>query len=77
VSDALAASEQQLWEWVRFVEALTELDDDMATERLRQWTIERHRADGYSEAEIRTYDQATFWPMQVRGIRHWMASRHQ
>lgn len=77
VEEALASSEQQLWEWVRFVEEVAELDDDAATERLRRWTIERHRADGYSEEDIDTYDRATFWPMQVRGIRHWMSSRQE
>ena len=77
VEEALASSEQQLWEWVRFVEQVAELDDDAATERLRRWTIERHRADGYSEEDIDTYDRATFWPMQVRGIRHWMSSRQE
>ncbi|NNC41299.1 MAG: MBL fold metallo-hydrolase [Acidimicrobiia bacterium] len=75
VSAALEASEARLWEWVRFVEGLTNLDDYSATEQLRSWSMNRLRSEGYSEENILTYDQATYWPMQVRGIRHWMASR--
>lgn len=75
VADALGQSEERLWEWVRFVEGLAKLDDDTAAEELRSWNIERYRADGHSEEEIRIYDRATFWPMQARGIRHWMKSQ--
>ena len=60
---------------MRFVEGLTNLDDHSATEQLRSWSMNRLRSEGYSEENILTYDQATYWPMQVRGIRHWMASR--
>ena len=75
VNDALAQSEERLWDWVRFVETLRDLDDDAATDRLRQRTIGGFRTEGYSESEIATYDEATFWPMQARGIRHWMKTR--
>jgi glyoxylase-like metal-dependent hydrolase (beta-lactamase superfamily II) len=73
VADALDESEERLWEWVRFVEGIEEDDDETATRKLREWTLERYRSEGYSEEEILIYDRATFWPMQAIGIRRWLA----
>ncbi len=75
VAAALEEAERKLWEWVRFVEGLADLDDDVASDRLRERTLDRYRKEGRPEEEIATYDRATFWPMQARGIRHWMAGR--
>jgi glyoxylase-like metal-dependent hydrolase (beta-lactamase superfamily II) len=75
VGKALDESESRLWEWVRFVEGIGDLDDEPATKLLRQWTLDGYRSEGYSEEEIRTYDRATFWPMQAVGIRRWLAGR--
>ncbi len=70
----LAAAEDKLWQWVRFVETL-EGDDEVAGGRLRHWVLDGYRSDGHDEETIATYDRNTYWPMQVAGIRRWLARR--
>lgn len=73
--EALAQAEENLWEWVRIVESLSDVDDAVATEELRRWNLDRYRQAGWSEEAILEYDEKTFWPMQAVGIRHWLQSR--
>ncbi len=66
-------AEQRLNEWVEFVR---KLDDDVeGTEELRDWVLAGYRREGLSEEAIDQYDKNTFWPMQVTGIRRWLAQR--
>lgn len=76
VEQALTESEARLWDWVRFVEGVQHLDDQAATTALREWTLQGYRDRGFGEEQIRTYDRATFWPMQAVGIRRWLAARN-
>lgn len=69
----LAEAEERLWAWVRQVEQLPE--DDRAVDAFREWVLAGYRAEGYDEHVIATYDENTFWPMQVAGIRRWLDSR--
>ena len=73
----LADAEARMWDWVGMVEALgtDDVSDDEATERLRDWTWRDYEARGFSREDIRRYDEAMFWPMQVTGIRRWLRSR--
>ncbi len=72
---ALAAAEARLDEWLVFVEGLSELDDEQAGFALRAHTLQRHRDEGATAAELDAYDQAAFWTMQVAGIRRWLRMR--
>ena len=75
VTGALEESERKLWEWVRFVEGVGQLDDAAAIDALRRWTLAQYQSEGWSTEAIRTYDRATFWPMQATGIRRWLATQ--
>ncbi len=55
------------------VEHLPE-DDETAAAALRSWVLEGYRDRGVSDEIIATYDVNTFWPMQVAGIRRWLAA---
>ncbi|MFQ5555498.1 MAG: MBL fold metallo-hydrolase [Acidimicrobiia bacterium] len=72
---ALMEAEDRLDEWVRFVEALGESDPDVASDRLREWTIAGYRESGVPEDVISEYASGTFWPMQATGILRWLSLR--
>lgn len=75
VAETLAAAEQRIWDWVRVVESTAHLTDEEATSELKLWS-RRHYLDlGFADEDIRRYEEKTFWPMQVAGIRRWLASR--
>ena len=75
VVETLASAEARIWDWVRVVEAAADLDDEAATEALKQWS-RRHYLDlGFAAEDISQYEAKTFWPMQVAGIRRWLARR--
>ena len=57
------------------VEATAHLDDEEATEELKRWSHAHYLDLGFAEADIRSYETKTFWPMQVAGIRRWLATR--
>jgi len=59
---------------VEFVRGLPD-DDETAWQELRRWVLDGYRADGCPEEMIAVYDDNTFWPMQVAGIRRWLAQR--
>lgn len=69
----LAAAEERLWEWVRWVEGAADTIDIVGA--MRTWVLDGYRAAGYDEALIDTYDRTTFWPMQAAGIQRWLALR--
>ena len=71
---ALAEAETRLRAWVEFVRGLPD-DDETAWQELRRWVLDGYRADGCPEEMITVYDDNTFWPMQVAGIRRWLAQR--
>lgn len=71
----LRQAEEWLWAWVRFVEGLAEGDTEEAARRLRGWVLDGYRREGHPEEVIAEYDQATYWPMQVEGIRRWLSRR--
>lgn len=71
---SLAQASERLWEWVRWVEATAEEHEDL-TEPMRQWVLDRYRAQGYPEEIIAEYDKNTFWPMQAAGIQRWLSLR--
>ncbi len=73
VARVFEQAEERLGEWVQFVQQLQ--DDDDGTEALREWVLQGYRAQGLSEEAINQYDLNTFWPMQVTGIRRWLAQR--
>ena len=70
---SLAEAEERLWDWVRFIRELGEMDTDAAAARLREWTLDGYRDAGYPEDVIATYDKNSFWPMQVGGIQRWLS----
>ncbi len=67
---SLAAAEERLWEWVRWVEAAGDGD---IVEALRTWVLDGYREQGYGEETIATLDRNTFWPMQAAGIQRWLS----
>lgn len=70
----LYEAEQRLLEWVQVVRAIPDLDDTAATSHLEAWT-RRHFLDlGHTAGEIQAYAEKTNWPMQVAGIRRWLAA---
>ncbi|MFH1103593.1 MAG: MBL fold metallo-hydrolase [Actinomycetota bacterium] len=71
----LTAATRRLWEWVAWVESHAGTTDEDLTEAMRPWVLDDYRRQGFSEETIATYDRNTFWPMQVTGIRRWLASR--
>ena len=75
VEETLSNAEQRIWEWVRVVEATADLSDESATEELKRWSRDRYLDLGFAEEDIEQYQAKTFWPMQVAGIRLWLASR--
>lgn len=75
VMQSLHQAESRLWEWVALTEEMSGLDDRLAAETLRKWVRDKYLAEGYDPDDIDAYDQKTFWPMQVVGIRRWLASR--
>lgn len=75
VAETLARAEERIWDWVRVVETTGHLSDEAATEELKRWS-RRHYLDlGFADEDIRRYEEKTFWPMQVAGIRRWLATR--
>ncbi|MDP8958480.1 MAG: MBL fold metallo-hydrolase [Actinomycetota bacterium] len=75
VKEALGEAEERLWSWVGFVESLPTDDPQEATQRLRSWVLEGYREEGYPEAVLAEYDEATYWPMQAVGIMRWLSNR--
>jgi glyoxylase-like metal-dependent hydrolase (beta-lactamase superfamily II) len=75
VADSLASAEQRIWDWVSVVEAMADLDDEVATAELKRWSRRRYLDLGFAAADIDRYEAKTFWPMQVAGIRRWLATR--
>lgn len=75
VAETLAAAEQRIWDWVRVVESTAHLTDEAATDELKLWSRHHYLDLGFAEEDIRRYEEKTFWPMQVAGIRRWLASR--
>jgi glyoxylase-like metal-dependent hydrolase (beta-lactamase superfamily II) len=71
----LAEAERGVWEWVRIVESFGDVNDAVAAQELRRWSLNRYREAGWSEQAVLEYDENTFWPMQAVGIRHWLRSR--
>ena len=69
----LAAAEERLWDWIRFIEGLGNLEVEAAAARLREWTLDGYRAEGHSEDLIATYDKNSFWPVHVGGIQRWLS----
>lgn len=68
----LAAAEERLWDWVRWVEGAGAGD---LTEAMRAWVLDGYRCLGYDAATIATLDRNTFWPMQGAGIQRWLSRR--
>ena len=75
VAETLRNAEARIWDWVRIVEGMTNLDDKAATEELRRWSRAHYLDLGFAEEDIVKYEAKTFWPMQVAGIRRWLATR--
>ncbi len=75
VAETLASAEARIWDWVRIVERMTNLDDKAATEELRRWSRAHYLDLGFAEEDIVKYEAKTFWPMQIAGIRRWLATR--
>ena len=75
VAETLMSAETRIWDWVRIVEGMTNLDDKAATEELRRWSRAHYLDLGFAEEDIVKYEAKTFWPMQVAGIRRWLATR--
>jgi glyoxylase-like metal-dependent hydrolase (beta-lactamase superfamily II) len=75
VGETLLSAEARIWDWVRIVESMAHLDDAAATEELRRWSREHYLGLGFAEEDILAYEAKTFWPMQVAGIRRWLATR--
>ena len=69
----LAAAEERLWEWVRWVEDAAETPDIAGA--MRAWVLDGYRTQGYGEELIEKYDRNTFWPMQAAGIQRWISQR--
>jgi glyoxylase-like metal-dependent hydrolase (beta-lactamase superfamily II) len=72
VVSRLAEAEDRIWQWVARVEGLP--DDESAVGAFRDWVLDGYRAEGYDADVIATYDANTFWPMQLAGIRRWLAA---
>jgi glyoxylase-like metal-dependent hydrolase (beta-lactamase superfamily II) len=70
---ALAEAEQRLWEWVDWVERHP--TEESSTDDFRRWVLAGHRARGMAEPDLTHYDGHTFWPMQIVGVRRWLARR--
>ena len=75
VAQTLSSAEDRIWDWVRVVEATAHLDDEGATEELKLWSRRHYLNLGFAEEDIRKYEEKTFWPMQVAGIRRWLATK--
>lgn len=75
VQEALVEAEERLWSWVGFVESLPSHDPEEAAAKLREWALEGYRREGYAEDVLAEYEAATYWPMQVLGIRRWLERR--
>lgn len=73
VASRLLEAEDRIGRWVARVEALP--DDESAVGVFRDWVLEGYRAQGHAEDVVATYDANTFWPMQLAGIRRWLAIR--
>ena len=41
-------------------------------EAMRRWVLDGYATEGATEETVALYDDATFWPMQVSGIRRWL-----
>ncbi len=74
VGEALEDAEARIWDWVRVVQRTAHLDDATATEELKQWTRRHFLSLGFRAEDIDRYEVKTFWPMQVAGIRRWLAA---
>ena len=74
-ADTLDEATRRMWEWVRWVEERADQDDEELVGAMRDWVLDGYRAEGYSEETIAQYDRNTFWPMQIWGIRRWLANR--
>lgn len=68
----LAAAEERMWSWVRWVEAAAGGDDAALVAAMRHWVLDGYRTEGYAPEVIDRYDRNTFWPMQASGIRRWL-----
>ncbi len=75
VRGALEEAEARIWDWVAVVERTAHLDDAAAVEELKRWTRLHYLSLGFLEEDISLYSAKTFWPMQVAGIRRWLARR--
>jgi hypothetical protein len=75
VAETLNEAEERIRDWVRVVEDSAGLDDVAATQALKEWSHRHYLARGFREEDIRRYLAKTFWPMQVAGIRRWLATR--
>jgi glyoxylase-like metal-dependent hydrolase (beta-lactamase superfamily II) len=75
VVETLANARERVWDWVRVVEATGHLDGDAAVVELKAWSRRQYLDLGYSDEDIGLYEAKTFWPMQVAGIRRWLATR--
>jgi glyoxylase-like metal-dependent hydrolase (beta-lactamase superfamily II) len=75
VAETLDEAEERIRDWVRVVEASADLDAEAATEALRAWSRRHYLDRGFGEEDVRRYEEKTFWPMQVAGIRRWLATR--
>lgn len=69
----LSEASERLWEWVGWVEAAGH-DEDL-TDLMREWVLDRYRAEGHDEETIDLYDRTTYWPMQAAGIQRWLSLR--
>ena len=68
-AESLAQAEERLWAWVSWVERAGAGDID---EAMRRWVLDGYATEGATEETVALYDDATFWPMQVSGIRRWL-----
>ncbi len=75
VAETLAKAEERIWDWVRVVEKTAHLDGQTAAEELKRWNRRNYLDSGFSQDDILEYEAKTFWPMQVAGIRRWLATR--
>ncbi len=69
----LARAEERMWQWVEWVEGVTDGSD--ITSGLRDWVLDGYRAEGYDDELIDRYDRNSFWPMQAAGIERWLSMR--
>jgi glyoxylase-like metal-dependent hydrolase (beta-lactamase superfamily II) len=65
-------AERRLDQWVSFVKEIDGVGLDDAAEALRNLTVERYLAEGFSKEDVQWYAHRSNWQMQVAGIRNWL-----